>query len=187
MSGDDLSYRRKALEESFFARKDEELLRKLRDQNSREEQKRMLSSLTGTSDAAVLERMLDLGIRPETWAAMTFIPMIAVAWADGVLDVRERQEILRAATEHGVAEDGPGYQLLVHWLDENPGAKSLDAWKGYVQALLPSLDPDARQKLKEYVLGLAHEVARSAGGVLGVAAISAREKRVMEELEKVFQ
>lgn len=187
MTSDELTYRRKALEESFFARRNQELLDKLRAQHNRDQQKTTLAELTGTSDPAVLERMLDLGIRPETWTAMTYIPMIAVAWADEVLDTRERQAILEAAAKQGITADGAGYQLLQSWLDENPGSQIVEAWKDYVQALLPTLDPAGRERLKQHVLELARGIAKAAGGILGMHAIGAREKRVLSQLSAVFE
>ncbi len=186
MAGDELQYRRKALEEAFFARRNQQLLEELRAQQDRERRKEALGRLIGTQDPQLIEQVLDLGICPETWAAMAFIPMVAVAWADGVLDTRERKEILEAAQRHGIQPDGPGYKLLEDWLEADPGPAALDAWKNYMLALVGTMEPESRARLRDQVLGLAHEVATAAGGVLGLGAISAREKRVMDELRAVF-
>lgn len=182
-----MQYRRKALEESFFAKRNQQLLEKLRTEQDRKQQRDSLAQLTGTQDPAVLDRILELGIRPETWTAMTYIPMVAVAWADGVLDTRERKAILEAADRQGIQPGTPGYELLDGWLAADPGPSSLETWKLYMRSLLDSLDADGREHLRQHVLDLAHDVASAAGGVLGMAAISNREKRVLDELRAVFE
>ena len=57
-----------------------------------------LGRATGIDDPYLLARLAELGIRPETLAALTLIPLIETAWADGVM-ARERAR--RGAARRG--------------------------------------------------------------------------------------
>src|SRR5690606_4752012 len=135
----ELDHRRKALEDAFFTKRDQELLSKLREQQARQKSKEMLASLTGAKDEAILDRLVEAGIRPETYAAMAFIPMSAVAWADGVLDIKERNAVLETAIASGVPANSPGYLLLQSWLDQEPAGNLLATWKAYMAVLCQGL------------------------------------------------
>ena len=62
----------------------------------------------------------------------------------------------------------------------------MDAWKEYVSALSKSLSESDREDLKANVLGRARDIAKAAGGVLGMGSICKEEKEVLGELEEVF-
>lgn len=96
----------------------------------------MLSEATGISDDDVIERLLDMDLSPETIAAVTLVPLVQVAWADGSLDRRERDVVLASARESsGLAAGGFAYRLIEGWLDERPNEGLFEAWQGYVNAL----------------------------------------------------
>jgi hypothetical protein len=187
VTNNELDYRRKALEDAFFTKRDQELLEKLRERQDHEDSKEMLSRLAGTVDDAILDRILLVGIRPETYAALAYIPMIVVAWADGVLDLKERKAVLETAEQAGVAPGSPGYVLLQGWLDQEPPGNLLEAWKAYTAALCQGLEAPEREKLRDHVLEGARKVGNAAGGILGMGAISKREKVVIKELASVFE
>ena len=106
----------RTLEREFYAKEDERLLEKLRKKEKRE----ALRELVQVEDDAFLERLIELGIGPETVLALTLVPLIAVAWADGTLDGRERDAIIKAAEEKGVSPETAGHQLLETWLSRRP-------------------------------------------------------------------
>ena len=57
----------------------------------------------------------------------------------------------------------------------------------YIGALTQSLSVDASDRLRDEVLGRARQVAKEAGGFLGLGSkVSADEERVLAELEKAF-
>ena len=93
----------KALEESFFERKNQELLRKLREQGAKERKRGALRDALKLDDDEVLDRMVELDLEPETIIALGRVPLVEVAWADGSIQSRERDAVLRAADERGVA------------------------------------------------------------------------------------
>lgn len=186
MTHNELDHRRKALEDAFFTKRDQELLAKLREQQDRQKSKDMLASLTGAKDDAILDRLVEAGIGPETYAAMAFIPMIAVAWADGVLDIKERNAVLETAVASGVPADSPGYRVLEGWLNQEPSVTLLETWKSYMAILCQGLAIEEREKLRDHVLERARKVGNAAGGILGIGAISKAEKSVIDELAQVF-
>lgn len=116
--------------------------------------------------------------------ALTIYPLVRVAWADGWIDERERETVLRAAAEIGCPPDTTGYHLLEVWLDERPDEKVHVAWRDYVHAILRTVVGDLRESMKRDVLARARRVAEAAGGILGIHRVSAAERTVLEELER---
>ncbi len=76
--------------------------------------------------------------------------------------------------------------LLRNWLQTKPDPKLLEVWKGYIEVLKDSLGERSRVHLKSGTMGRARAIAEAAGGFLGVASISAAEKKMLEELEWSF-
>ncbi|MDX1389576.1 MAG: hypothetical protein R3344_10330, partial [Acidobacteriota bacterium] len=85
------------LEEAFFAKENARLLRELRKKTEKEEQRERLRRVVSIRDDAFLDKLIELGIGPETVLTLRLIPLVFVAWADGSMDDRERDAILKAA------------------------------------------------------------------------------------------
>lgn len=182
-----LGDRRKALEDAFFAKQDAELRRKLQEAESARMMKEALRAASGITDDAVLDQLIALGIHSETVAALALIPLVEVAWADGSIDARERQAILSAAQGTGLAEHDTSYQLLESWVTNRPAPTLLSAWKSYVGALAASLSAEAKDALRQDLLGRARAVAEAAGGFLGLGnKVSPAEHAKLTELEQAF-
>ncbi|MCA9185629.1 MAG: hypothetical protein KDA99_08420, partial [Planctomycetales bacterium] len=79
--GDFLNARRKALEDSFFAQRDQELLKQLHERLQEATQREALAMVSGIEDEEVLDFLLRLNLSSETAAALTLVPLIEVAWA----------------------------------------------------------------------------------------------------------
>jgi len=137
-------------------------------------------------DPSLSETLAGLGIRTETLAALTLVPLVRVAWADQHLDTEERSAVLRGAESVGIAPDSPDHALLRAWLEERPDPRIFEAWRDFVAALCARLSIEGQLELREDLLGRAREVAAAAGGFLGVRTISRREEAVLRELESVF-
>jgi hypothetical protein len=185
MSADALKDRKDALENEFFARQNAKAREAFRAKIEEQESRDGLAAALGISEPGVLESLVQVGITPETLAALTMIPLVAVAWADGKLDDAEREAIERAADEAKVTDDHR--TLLAGWLTAAPDASLLDAWKQYAEALTGEMDPVACEALCTRIVGGARQVAESAGGFLGIGnKISASEAGVLAELEACF-
>ncbi len=187
MSTDNLRQRGKALEDMFFAHQDEILLQKLREQSERQEQKKLLTQITGIEQDEALDHILDLGMDAEHILALTLIPLLEVAWADGTVQERERDAILEAASESGVEADSPSHELLQTWLKHPPQPAMLEAWHYYVVGLCASLDPAAAHDLRDRIMARARRVAEAAGGILGLGnKVSPSEQETLDRLAAAF-
>jgi CRP-like cAMP-binding protein len=140
----------------------------------------------GLLGPSLTETLAGLGIRTETLAALTLIPLVRVAWADQQLDDQERRAVLRGAERVGIAQESPGHALLRAWLERRPDPRIFEVWGDFVGALCARLSIEGQLELREDLLGRAREVAEAAGGFLGVRSISRREEAVLRELESVF-
>jgi hypothetical protein len=105
---------------------------------------------------AVLERLMELGIRAETVAALSAVPLVEVAWADGALNAKERRAIVERAA---IAPDSTEGALLETWLDRRPDPKLLIAWTQLVQAMSEQMGPDETTRFKTELLARARAVA----------------------------
>jgi len=176
-----------ALEESFFQVKNTELLDAFRQRLAQQQRKEQLASASGIHDDAVLDRLVASDIRPETLAALTLVPLIEVAWADGRVQSKEHAAVLEAAEQAGIRRNDEAFGLLDAWLAEKPGPDLLETWKQYVAALCESLERDAVERLKHGLLDRARRVAEATGGLLGFGRrVSPEEQAVLEGLERVF-
>lgn len=181
-----LEDRGRALEDEFFYKEDkkkiEDMHEKLALQQSREE----LKKVSGMSDDAVLDKLVGLGLRANTVAALSLVPLIQVAWADGTIQDNEREAILQGAHGKGLDKGSPGYDLLTSWLGKRPADGLFEAWAGYIHALCAQLTDEQVRLLKNQIVGFAKLVASSAGGILGINKVSAAEEKVLHQIEAAF-
>jgi hypothetical protein len=176
--------REKSLEDEFFRREDKRLIERLNELKAAEATRDALAKASGVSKPAVLEELMQLGIRAETVVALFTVPLIEVAWADGTLDAKERRAIVDRA---GVARDSRAGALLESWLDRRPDPKLLAAWSHLVQGMCEQLDADGVARLRTGLLEGAAAVAASSGGVLAVGSkVSRSEAAMLARLEAAF-
>jgi len=177
----------RALEDSFFAKENARILQELRAASALEEKKIEFREYLNIESEEVLDALIDLEVEPETLIAFTLVPLVEVAWADGVIQPKEREAILKAAIESGVVDGSPTCTLLRNWLQTPPDPVLLETWRGYIEELMNSLGERAKTHLKSSSIGRARAVAEAAGGFLGIGSISAAEKKKLEELEWAFE
>jgi tellurite resistance protein len=174
----------RALEEAFFTKENARLLDRLREKKQRE----ALREMVQIQDDEFLDRLIELGIGPETVLALTLVPLTAVAWADGKLEDRERDAVIKAAEEKGVSSGTAGHLMLEMWLSRQPDEVLFEAWKKYVRGIWENFTEEERRQMRETTLGWAMAVAESAGGFLGLTSkVSASERAVIKELGEVLQ
>lgn len=181
---DDLAAR--ALEESFFLEQDRVLLERLRALRQQSATREALSAASGITDDAVLDRLVQLGVKPETVAALAAVPLAEVAWADGRVEEAERAAVLAHADAQGIRAGSVERELLERWLTHRPAPQLLEAWRAYVAGLCARLDPEARTRLREQLLRSTRATAEAAGGFLGLGRISGAERRVLDALAASF-
>lgn len=181
-----LDERRQALEEAFFRKQDAALRAQIQAAREHASAREALAAHSPRADAELLDRLVELGIRVESLAALMLVPLVEVAWADGTMDPREREAVLNAAAASGVEPESPSHALLESWTSERPPAALYASWSAYVASLCRELSADHRWHLEEQLLGRARSVARAAGGFLGLAKVSKPEEEVLARLEQAF-
>lgn len=180
--------RRRALEEEFFLRHNEALLESMRAERERDHARAALADATGMPGSAVVDELLDLGLSAATLTALALVPLVAVAWADGRLEPRERDAITGAAAESGIAAGTASRVILDSWLVVAPEPALLDAWLDYVGDLRPRLGAEALTTLREQTLGRARAVAEAAGGYLGIGPhVSHEEAAILGRIAAAFE
>ncbi len=187
MADNVLEARRVALEEAFFSKENERLRERMKAEREREAARKALGSELGLRDEALLDRLLELGIRIDTVEALALAPLALVAWADGKMEPREHDAVMKGAEGSGIAPGSPGYALLETWTKRQPPAELMEAWRAYIAALLGELSTEQRRELEECILGRARAVAQATGGLLGIASVSREEVAVLTELANAFR
>ena len=176
-----------SLEEEFFRRRDMELVKTMREKATVAAQRKALMDVSGIKDETVIDQLIAHNIHPETLAALALAPVIAVVWADGEVDAQEIRVVMKAVEKHGVAKDSTAFRLVEEWLKVKPKTNLLNVWKEYVKSLCGILSPEAREELKQNVLGAARAAAEAAGGFLGIGRTSSEEESVLADIESAFR
>ncbi len=179
---------RRALEEEFFARLNFELKQKLLAEMTRAEAIKELSLASGITNEKVLGILLDAQITPATLQALSLVPLVRVAWADGDLDEKEQEAILKAASEQGLQANHPGYEALRSWLTEAPSDTLFHTWRNSVRELGMTMSKESFAKVRLEIMERSQRVAKAAGGFLGLGSkISPSEQEELDRIDEAFE
>jgi hypothetical protein len=182
-----LEERGRALENQFFDKENKAKIAAMKDKLEAQKTREELRKASGMSDDAVLDKLVELGLRANTIAALSLVPLIAVAWADGEIQENERTAILQGAHGKGLEEGTDGYELLQTWLKAKPSDDLFGAWESYIKALAGQLNEEQNRLLKNQIVGFAKMVATAAGGLLGFHKVSGSEEKVLGRIEAAFE
>ncbi len=169
----------KALEDSFFAKENARLLEKLKKAEAEEAKRRAFRDANIKSEQ-LIDALVDLEITPGGIAALSIVPLVAVAWADGEIQKKEREAIIRAAEDGGIEPGSANHELLENWLKTKPGPDLLATWKEYAHAVIGN-------ELKERLMTRTTDIAKAAGGFLGLGAISKAEQAMLDQLAHALE
>jgi hypothetical protein len=181
-----LEERGRALEDEFFHKENQAKIAAIKAKQASQDSKEELRKASGMTDEAVLDHLVSLGLRANTIAALSLVPLVAVAWADGAIQDDEKQAIMQGAHGKGLDEGSPGYQLLSGWLARRPDGALLDAWVEYIKALSSQLNDEQSRLLKNQIVGFAKMVATASGGILGFGKVSSTEEAILHRIEAAF-
>ncbi len=125
--------------------------------------------------------LADLGMDALSSRALATLPLVQVAWADGTIQAKERERVLRAADEAlGLGEEGA--RLLQDWLLHRPSDAYFAAGRRLLRSFAVTPRSGFDEPLLRKVLALAEEAAKAARGWLSWFGIGAAERRVIESL-----
>ena len=183
--------RKRSTEEEYFHKKERELVEKLRKRAALEAERAAMGKSLGVADEKILEDLQALGFTRDTVALLHLVPLVAVAWAEGGIDKRERQLIYEVAKLRGIEGGGGGAasEQLDGWLNRRPSEEFFERSLRIIRAVLKSLPQEAQQESRQSLVAYCTRIAAASGGILGLgskvsAAESALLTKIAAELEE---
>ncbi len=184
---DPIHDRGRQLENLFFQQRDAELLDRIRSEREDQVKRQQLAHASGIQDEAALDNLVHVNVSADSLTAVSLIPLVMMAWADRRMEYAEKVAVLEAAEKIGIEKETASYDLVAKWLEEKPGPELLEAWKDYVAAVKEQAEEAAISQMKATVLTRAEEIAKAAGGLLGLGSkISISEQKLLDELAAAF-
>lgn len=178
--------RERAAEEAYFRAKDAKLVDKLRARATMGELAAALKEKLQVDDPRLLGEIAELGVAPETGAALLLAPLVQVAWAEGTVTDRERKAVLEVASSRGIEDGSPAHAKLLEWLDQRPPDRLFDAAMAAIKAGLSVLSPTERLERVQRYVNACNRVAHTSGGVMELlgmgGTISGQEAEVLEAI-----
>jgi len=176
----------KALEESFVAKENARLLDKMNKKKAEAAKREAFKEIANIESDELIDALIALELEVSDLAALSIVPLVEVAWADGEIQKKERTAILKAAEDVNIVPGTENYELLENWLSKKPGDELMDCWKKYAHDIEASLDSSLGSVLRDRLMARTLKVAEAAGGFLGIGAVSDAEQAVLDELEKAL-
>jgi hypothetical protein len=186
MDKDIFKERGRSLEEEYFRKHEAKLIEKLRARGKVEEIVEALAVKLQIDDPALLRRIMALGVTLDTGAAFLLAPLVQVAWAEGAVTDREREKVLRIATERGVDTSSAAYTQLQEWLRTRPADAIFDTAVEAIKTGLSVLTPAERADRVKRIVDACREVASASGGLgrlLGLGTgVSGEEESLLDAM-----
>ena len=180
--------RKRAQEEDFFKRQEQELIEKMRRKAEAAAERRQMAEATGITDEEIISNLQELGYNRDTVSLLHLVPLVEVAWADDGVSARERELILEVAKSRGMEEGSPAHQQLSEWLTHCPEPEFFERTLRVIRALLESLPPDQREKGARDLVSYSTSIAQASGGFLGLGQkVSPEERAAIERLAKELE
>jgi hypothetical protein len=179
---------RQSLEEQFIQRRDAATLAQRRAEDQRRAARGVLAAASRITDETLLDELVAFGIRADTLTALSLVPLVEVAWADGTVDAAEEHAILAAARAAGMAETSIGFRLLENCLSERPQAQLRNMWKEYIKNVCATLSPEEQDAFKTDLLRRARSVAEAASDFMDPGSnVSSKEEARLAEIAAAFE
>jgi hypothetical protein len=171
------------LEETYFRKRDQELIEKLHQLRDREVERRHMAESTGITDPLMLEELQRDGYTEKTIELLPLIPLVEVAWAEGGVADRERRMIFDIARERGIEPGSPANEQLTAWLDKRPPERFFEDTLHALGLMLESMPPADREASRDDLLAYCNRIAELvAGGILGRGQIGDQERALIAHI-----
>jgi hypothetical protein len=178
--GDGWSNRRRAYEDEYFRKRDQELVEQARLRAEDEAALQRLAEAADVHDTAMLRDLQQLGYRPDTVTLLQVVPLLEVAWADGTVSDPEREIIVAAARARGVEPGSRADRQVAEWLESPPSTTLLGGTLHLLGALWHGHPAEDRAAAIQDLRASCAAVACASGGVFGFSQISNTEQRVID-------
>jgi hypothetical protein len=169
-------------EDEYFRKRDQELVERARLLAEDQAALQRLAEAAGQDDEYILRDLQRLGYTAETVILLHIVPLIEVAFADGVASESERAAIFKAARDRGVEPGSQADRQLVQWLALPPSTVQYDETLHVLGALLQKRSPDERAVATRDLMDSCAAIAAASGGLLGFRNISDKERRVVDRI-----
>jgi hypothetical protein len=175
--------RQRAMESSYFQKKDQELIEKLRQRAALDEERRKLSEELGNLDEELIDALQNLGFTRETLPLLHLSPLVQMAWAEGKVTDSERKLIFEIAEKHGISKGTPAYQKLDEWLESQPPEQFFEHARTAIYLVNQTLPPDKQVVTTGDILAYCTRIAEASGGILGIGnKVSPEERGLLEKI-----
>jgi hypothetical protein len=128
-----------------------------------------------------------LGIDQDSHRSLLLLPMVQVAWADGVVQPAERDLIVAAARANGLVT-GHVAELIERWLDTPPPPEMIERGRKALVELAyrhHGIGSDLPSDTLEQVFDMCKEIAEAAGGLFGIAfTVDAKERAALDQIAR---
>lgn len=185
--GDYGSDRRRAQEDEYFRRRDQDLMDQMRRRSEVEYERRLIGEAIGVSDAEVLVELQLAGYKADTIVLLELAPLLQIAWADGSVSADERNVIVQIAARERVVSDSPAHIKLQVSLERRPPDGFFETSLRAIQAMLSRLQPDVQNALRRQLVDNCTAVAVASGGFFGRRKISDEEDQVLEYITTALE
>jgi hypothetical protein len=146
-----------------------------------------LSSVTGTVDENLLERLIHLGLHAENLEALRFAPIAEVAWASGRVTQFEQVSAINAALSSDLLSDPAAFDLFQSWLATRPDKALWSLWEDYMSDRLARADESREAEFGRRLYEAATRIALTSGGLLDQGDICVAEQRVLDRIARVYR
>jgi hypothetical protein len=181
---DAFARRGRGLEEEYFRKKDHELVEKLKKAAVAEKDRAELSRKSGIQDVSLLIELQELGFTPETIVLLPIVPILEMAWVDGITPA-ERSLLLQFARSRDIEEGSAAYRQLDEWLSSRPAAAVFERAGRLIAAVLTATSGEIQRgltadKLVDYCV----QIAQASGGIFGlrVRSVAPEEKEMLARI-----
>ena len=174
-------------EEDYFHRQDRELIERMRKAAAAKAALGPLEAQSGIHDPDLLRDLAALGFTADTVGLLPLVPILQVAWAEGVVTPAERALIIDVARHRGIAEGSPADRQLGDWLAHQPSPEVFSRGDRLVAAMLAAGSATTHDLSADDLVKYCEAIAHASGGVLGLGKVSSGERAAIEEIERVLK
>ena len=179
---------RQSRESAYFLQQEQKLLERMRRNAAQEAETLRLMEALGIRHQEAVRELVEMGFDLETARLLYLVPLIQVAWSDGSMSQKEREQILGVAAVHGFQTGSAAHDRLVGWLTERPSERFFRACLGGVKAMLKNRPPAEALALGRKLVSYCTGIASASGGFLGLrSGISAEEEDLLVQLAKELE
>ena len=144
--------------------------------------RQQIAEATGVENEELIADLQGRGYTAEMVRALPLVPLIEIAWSDGVVSDAERALILEIATQRGIEEGSDARTKLTDWLRNRPTEDVFESGKRLTRAIIEAMPPDRRSEASRSLKAYSTTIASASGGIFGLGSISGKEAAALERL-----